>query len=458
MLFRSLWKRNIHETIQGKITQVDKFKNKKLQYVFNTATAIYMLDRNGKDIENFPMKLPAKATNNVSVFDYDKQRDYRLVIACDNNRVYNYDTDGGAIGGWNNTAYPTAIHANIGWFNVKGKDYITIVEDNGTVTFVDRKGTAINTYNKVFVMGSNHQLCYSLTDKVATTCVLTTNNEGAIQKLFVDGRSETISINKLSPAHYLDVIDFNEDGEDDYMITEMNYVAVFDKNKKMLFNHKFKSAITQQPTIYKTNANHYKIGVVTALSSEIFLVNNDGSVAEGFPKNGITNFTLTDANKDDINDIIVGTSPSYVTAYSLTEAGKLYKPKEVVVEKEEVKKETKKELESKVKKEETKKVVAKIKTEKKETATEKKKTPVKSTTDKKEKDVKISKEKSKTTKKLDVEKETKTKKDGVEKKKSIEIKKETTPKKTKDKTKPKKEEPKHDDSDDEKIINDSSEG
>lgn len=447
-----LWKRNIHETIQGKITQVDKFKNKKLQYVFNTPTAIYMLDRNGKDIENFPVKLSAKATNSVSVFDYDKQRDYRLIIACDNNRVYNYDADGGAIGGWNNAAYPTTIRANIGWFNVKGKDYITIVEDNGTVTFADRKGATINSYNKAFVMGSNHQLCYSLTDKAATTCVLTTDNEGAIQKLFVDGHTETISINKLSPAHYLDVIDFNEDGEDDYMITEMNYVAVFDKNKKMLFNHKFKNTITQQPTIYKTSANHYKIGVVTALSSEIFLVNNDGSVAEGFPKNGITNFTLTDANKDDINDIIVGTSPNYVTAYSLTEAGKLYKPKEVEVEKEKTTKEPEPKIKKDVKKEGNKKVVEKTKTQKKETTTDKKKTIEKTTKDKKEKDGKTDKEKPKT------------KKEGVEKKKATDTKKEkdTSPKKTKDKpkekTKPKKEEPKNNDSDDDKIINDSSEG
>jgi hypothetical protein len=455
-----LWKHKIKGAIQGKITQVDKFKNKKLQYVFSTSSHIYMLDRNGKDIENFPIQLAAKASNAVSVFDYDKQRDYRLVIACDNNRIYNYDTDGGAIGGWNNTTWNSPIHCNIGWFAVKGKDYITVVQDNGTATFVDRKGATIEAYDKAFVVGTKHQLCYSIKDKKENSCVITTDNEGTVQKLFVDGHKETLSINKLSPEHYIDVIDFNEDGEDDYMITEMNYVAAFDNTKKMLFNHKFKSAITQQPTIHKTNANHYKVGVVTALSSEIFLINNDGSIAEGFPKNGTTNFTMADANKDEINDIIVGTSPNYVTAYSLTEAGKLYKPKEIKT-KPTVQEEEAKEPIVKNKKEEPKK-------QKTNTSTDKKQTTDKN----KNKENGKSKEKTKTNDKKTTDKDTK--KTAADKKKTTDTKKETDKKtkakedvktkpkpkdKPKEKTKPKPEEKKDtNDDDDDKIINDSSEG
>ncbi len=290
------------------------------------------------------------------------------------------------------------------------------------------------------------------------TCVITTDNEGTVQKLFVDGHKETLSINKLSPEHYLNVIDFNEDGEDDYMITEMNYIAAFDNSKKMLFNHKFKSTITQQPNIHKTNANHYKIGAVTALSSEIFLINNDGSVAEGFPKNGTTNFTMADANKDEINDIIVGTSPNYVTVYSLTEAGKLYKPK--VIKPKTTHQETNevKEPEAKRKKETPKK-------EKTNTQAEKKKT-----TDKIEKEKNKEKDKPKEkTKTSDKD----TKKTTSDKKKTIDPKKETDKKtktkedvktkpkpkdKPKEKPKPKPEEKKDTNDDDDKIINDSSEG
>jgi hypothetical protein len=470
-----LWKRTLNGVVKGNITQIDKFKNKKLQYVFNTATSIYMLDRTGKDIENFPLKLTSKATNEVGVFDYDKQRDYRLVIACDNNRVYNFDADGGAIAGWNNAPYNSAIHTNIHWFAIKGKDYITVAQDNGTLSFVDRKGTAIATYSKAFNIGDKHQMCVSIKDKVDNSCVITTDNEGTVQKLFVDGHKTSMSINKLSPNHYLDVVDFNEDGNDDVMITEMNYVAAFDEYKKMLFNHKFGSNITQQPTVYKTTANHYKVGVVTAQTSEIFLINNDGSIAEGFPKNGITNFGMTDANKDEINDVIVATAGNYITAYSLTEAGKLYKPKELkptttnadvktnsvdepkepIIKKKELKKETVKDIKKEAKKDTKKEDIKNDK--KKENKKEDKKTDKTKPNNKNEpKDSKSNNNKDVLKKKTTSDKTKEELKDKTKDK--IKPKDKLKDKiKSKDKTKPK-EERKPDNNDDDKIINDSSEG
>ena len=46
-----------------------------------TANHIHLIDRNGNYVEKYPVKLRSPATNGLAVFDYDKNRDYRMFIA-----------------------------------------------------------------------------------------------------------------------------------------------------------------------------------------------------------------------------------------------------------------------------------------------------------------------------------------------------------------------------------------
>ncbi|MDZ7848929.1 MAG: hypothetical protein U5L96_20605 [Owenweeksia sp.] len=65
-----LWTKMLDGPIMGEITQVDAFKNNKLQMVLNTPHSLYLIDRLGRDVEEFPVKLPAAATAPVGVFNY----------------------------------------------------------------------------------------------------------------------------------------------------------------------------------------------------------------------------------------------------------------------------------------------------------------------------------------------------------------------------------------------------
>ena len=57
-----LWSKQLEGAMIGGVHQVDRFKNGKLQLLFNTASSIHMIDRNGKDVGGFPVKLKAPAT------------------------------------------------------------------------------------------------------------------------------------------------------------------------------------------------------------------------------------------------------------------------------------------------------------------------------------------------------------------------------------------------------------
>ena len=66
--------------IIGRINQVDLYKNGRFQMVFSTENRVYVLDIIGKDVGPFPLKFKDKITQAVSVFDYDKNRNYRFLV------------------------------------------------------------------------------------------------------------------------------------------------------------------------------------------------------------------------------------------------------------------------------------------------------------------------------------------------------------------------------------------
>ena len=56
------WTRNLNSSIIGNISQGDFFKNNKIQMLFNTRDKIYQLDRYGRDVEKFPLKIKEKTS------------------------------------------------------------------------------------------------------------------------------------------------------------------------------------------------------------------------------------------------------------------------------------------------------------------------------------------------------------------------------------------------------------
>lgn len=134
-----LWKRKLSERINSDIYQIDAYKNGKLQLLFSTPSAIYLIDRNGKNVENYPIHLASKCLRGITMFDYDKTRDYRIFAPLANQKVMLYDEKGTLISGWNTPRADKEIMSAIEHFRIDGKDYI-IFADKVRVYILNRKG------------------------------------------------------------------------------------------------------------------------------------------------------------------------------------------------------------------------------------------------------------------------------------------------------------------------------
>lgn len=133
-----LWKKSIDGSIIGNVHQVDMLKNNKLQMAFVTENKLYIVDRNGNFLKNYPKTLSKKAIVGLSVFDYDKNKNYRFMIPTSDADVLLLNMQGEVPSDWNfsNTA---DITTPLQYFNIKGKDYI-VTADGEKAIILNRRG------------------------------------------------------------------------------------------------------------------------------------------------------------------------------------------------------------------------------------------------------------------------------------------------------------------------------
>lgn len=131
-----LWKKNIGEAILGSVYQVDYFGNNKLQLLFNTASALFLIDRNGKEVADFPVKIKQGAVDGLTLFDYDKNKKYRLWVPQKNGSTACLAINGKPLMDFTpvkNTGKPIRL-------TLQQKDYFVLIDSSGAINVCNRKG------------------------------------------------------------------------------------------------------------------------------------------------------------------------------------------------------------------------------------------------------------------------------------------------------------------------------
>lgn len=135
-----LWQKALNEKILGAVYQVDLYENNKLQLLFNTQNRIWVIDRNGQNVEKFPVKLSEKASAGMLYKSFDKGKRKRIYIPCLSGDILNYDLSGREVKGWNYVSMTNPISRDITYYDLAGKDYFMILDDSGSFVMVDRAG------------------------------------------------------------------------------------------------------------------------------------------------------------------------------------------------------------------------------------------------------------------------------------------------------------------------------
>ena len=294
------WKKDINESIIGKVKQVDLFKNGKLQIAFRTNKKLFILDRNGKNVNPFPIKIPiSKHINPLSVFDYDKNRNYRFLLAQDNN-VTMYDKNGKKVNGFKFKKTNSPIINSPKHIRFGSKDYILIQEQDGNLQILNRQGKT-----RIKVKG---EINFSREEIYPYLGTFTgTDLDGNL--IQIDTRGNILSSNlDLSKNHKI-LIDYES-------------LVTLSENKLTI-----KGIPITLPYGNYTNPNVYKFNDIIYItttdieSEKVYLFKENGKTVKGFPVYGTTSASLSKSKKSNQLELVVGSEKKDIIVYSFLGTG-----------------------------------------------------------------------------------------------------------------------------------------
>ncbi|RLD32575.1 MAG: hypothetical protein DRI83_10675, partial [Bacteroidetes bacterium] len=307
------WKLNIGEKVISDVQTVDFYKNGKIQYLFNTSNRIYLIDLLGRDVEGYPIRLKDKATNGLAVIDYDGDKNYRILIALDDNRVHNYDIKGKKVDGWKNPLSKGRVTARVRHLREAGKDYIIIADSEGNVKITDRRGR--NRINLKSDLANGLRSDFYVNETNSKGIILTTDENGKLTYIKSNGRMEATDFGNFSKGHYFLYEDFDNTGGKDFIYLDGNKLTVFDRFKNIVFSWEFENEINSSPVIIPVSPREKIIGVVSGATGKIYLFDRNGNLLSTPDHIGKTQILIGSLNRDGQLNMIVGSGNTIYNYY-----------------------------------------------------------------------------------------------------------------------------------------------
>ncbi len=310
------WKIKLPEPIISDIYQIDYYRNGKKQIIFNTRDQIYLIDRNGKSIDKFPVTLKIPATNGMAVFDYAKKRDYRILLATEGRNLICLDKNARPVNGWNCEPADTIVKQPVQYFKIENKELL-VYNDKQRIYIVDRKGKPIfKTINK-FNISPLNKVAIVNTRSIKDVKFVITDTAGRIIYTGIDGKIKITDCGVFPSNHWFDMVDVDNDGSKDFIFTWNQTVKAISQKGKEIFTVTTGQAITYRPVFYEFKTHKYNFSIVTATDEKISLYKNNGELFKGFPLKGNTQYSIKFLNSAENKfELIVG-SDNFLYGYTV---------------------------------------------------------------------------------------------------------------------------------------------
>ena len=290
------WKRELSGKIIGDIEQIDIYKNGRLQLLFRTSERLYLLDRNGNEVEELSIDLDGGINiNPISVFDYEKNRNYRIVVTSDN-QIRMYDSTGKIVSGFKPVEFSSNIINNPVHIRIDGKDYLVFQLENGEVKILNRRGEdRIIIDEKVQYSKNNF---YSYLDFFTTS-----DSQGNLIQINTDGEFNRVKLD-LSSENYINVLD------DNLVYISNNTLSIKGINVEL------PPGRYSEPKIFNSNKG-LLIGTSDLSKDRIYLYDDKGKLINGFPLEEGSSIDLVDSDKDGKLEIISRMKKYSVVSYEI---------------------------------------------------------------------------------------------------------------------------------------------
>jgi hypothetical protein len=289
-----LWTKTLEDKILGPIEQIDMYKNGRLQLAFATAHRLYVLDRNGNDVSPFPLKFKDEITQPLSVFDYDKNRNYRLLVTQDDNLLM-YNARGQRVGGFDYNLKKGKITSQPKHFRIGSKDYI-VFKARKDLVILNRRGKTRVTVDQTFNFSDNE--LYNYQNRFTTSTSL-----GQLIQVSTKGKTKTTDL-KVPEAHHLTTTSKT--------LVTMTENQLTIKSRKVTLDY----GDYTEPRIFYLNDKIY-ISTTDKEAKKVYLFDSQGKAIPNFPVYGTSAASLENMDDDRPLELVTQDGPDKVLVYEI---------------------------------------------------------------------------------------------------------------------------------------------
>lgn len=284
-----LWQKEISGPAMSDIYQVDIYKNNRYQYLFNTRNYLHLIDRNGNYVRGFPMRLPAPASAGIAVFDYDNNKNYRIIFPSENRRIYNYTLARRPVSGWRYGRSQNLVQKPVQHIRLGNKDFLIVTDTTGRLEILHRQGTSrIQTRQQV--KANPGTSVFAATGNGQQAHFMVAGKTGELNKIFTDGSSARIAPDTFSLQHHFTYAQFTHEQEYDLIYIDDGVLMVYNPLGKLIFSLPFAGEAKAAPRLFNPYDQKPYLGFTDVMNQRLFVVNRQGEISPPFPVAGDTRF------------------------------------------------------------------------------------------------------------------------------------------------------------------------
>ena len=281
-----LWTDSIAEVIENDVVQIDFYNNEKLQYFFTGRNKLFIIDRNGEHVEDYPLTIGRNPIQYSAVVDYDNSKNYRFLLADTQGSLYMVDKHGNILDGWTPKKLQGELSSQPFHVRVRAKDYIVAIQQRGIVHVMNRRGE----YYPGFPIELKNRIDSDIflekgTDAESTFLTMVTTS-GQLVKINLDGIvvSKENLYRPVKESRFYIVPEVQGKG---YIIVRqgLNQMAILNEDGSRRFEKDYLTTESMNVHYYNFGAGKEIISLTDEEQQFTYLYNEDGNLINNQPIN-----------------------------------------------------------------------------------------------------------------------------------------------------------------------------
>ena len=274
-----LWQEAFPKPITSSIYQLDYYKNGKLQYLFTTDSAIYIMDRNGANLDGFPVQFSDFQVKQLYLIDYDHSKNYRLLITDSSGNLRMFNQQLKPLEGWSPLSFNSTLSDQVFHVRVRGKDRIVIAQQNGNVDLRNRRSEEQPGFPLDLEFNVVNPIHFTIGSTFESARFVTISRGGMIVNFDLNGK--LYAQRQLDQPTNSSVFTLIKDGvQNGFVIArqDLNRLALLTKEGKVIFEKDYSTNGRKEVQYYSLGVDKKLYIVRDVDTGKIYLYNKSGAL------------------------------------------------------------------------------------------------------------------------------------------------------------------------------------